>query len=201
MDHPRGSADLYQHIPIPGADMGRYWFDEARVRCFEDPLAETVFAFTGAIDHDRVTRLLGDADAAALHAGAPTPARKRLVNVLMEALENVCHHGTAQQRERSFALLVRDRSGFRFELGNAVPLVTATLLTHRVNILNEMDEADLKEHYLKLLSNDNRSAHGGAGLGLLTMARKSKRPLSARSLPLDEHTALFALGLRVDLAA
>lgn len=181
--------------------MGRYWLDEARVRCFEDPLAETVFAFNGVIDHDRMAHLLDEAESAALEAGAPTPARKRLVNVLMEALENVCHHGATAQREMSFALLVRDRAGYRFELGNAVPLVTAALLTHRVNILNEMDAADLKDHYVKLLSNDNRSAHGGAGLGLLTMARKSARPLSARSLRLDEHTALFALGLRVDLAA
>lgn len=180
--------------------MGRYWLDEARERCLEDPLAETVFAFTGTIDHDQVANLLETSESAALNAGAPTPARKRLVNVLMEALENVCHHGSNERRDHSYALLVRDRGGFRFELGNAVPLVTAALLTHRVNILNEMDAADLKEHYVKLLSNDNRSAHGGAGLGLLTMARKSARPLMARSLPLDAVTALFALGLRVDMA-
>ena len=73
----------------------------------------------------------------------------------------------------------------------------ARLLTHRVGILNEMDEGDLRQHYMKLLANDGRTERGGAGLGLLTMARKSARPMVVRTLPRDGDSAYFALELAV----
>jgi hypothetical protein len=60
-----------------------------------------------------------------------------------------------------------------------------------------MDEGDLRVHYMKLLANDGRTERGGAGLGLLTMARKSARPMVARTLPRDDDSAYFALELAV----
>ena len=82
-----------------------------------------------------------------------------MMNVLVEGLENVHHHSLPSHRDASFALLVRDDHGYRISFGNTVPLAMAALITHRVGIINEMDEADLKEHYLKLLSNSARSEH------------------------------------------
>ncbi len=120
------------------------------------------------------------------------------MNVLVEALENVHHHSLGSHREAAFALLVRDAKGFRLAFGNAVPLAMAALITHRVGILNEMDEADLKEHYLKLLSNSARSEHGGAGLGLLTMARKSTKPIVVRTTKMCPEAAFLTMELRVE---
>ena len=65
------------------------------------------------------------------------------------------------------------------------------------DILNEMDEADLKEHYLKLLSNSARSEHGGAGLGLLTMARKSAKPIVVRTARLCSMAAFLIMEVRI----
>ncbi|HMC97292.1 MAG TPA: DUF6272 family protein, partial [Flavobacteriales bacterium] len=86
---------------------------------------------------------------------------------------------------------------YRLLMGNALPLATAALLTHRVGVLNEMDEVDLREYYRRLLANEARTERGGAGLGLLTMARKCTRPMVARTLPRDSGSAYFALELAV----
>ncbi len=147
--------------------------------------------------HDAVQLLVTAAETASLGSEDGMVQRKRLINVLVEGLENLHHHTLQSHKELAFAMLVRDHRGYHMAFGNAVPLATAALLTHRVAILNEMDEVDLKEHYLRLLSNDSRSDHGGAGLGLLTMARKSLKPILTSTCSLCPVSAFFAMELRL----
>lgn len=179
--------------------LGQRWLEEARARALADPAATMVFAFHGVIGHDQVQALLEQAEAQSLAAGDAMPLRKRMMNVLVEGLENVTHHALPSHQEVSFALLTREQGCYRLVFGNAVPLAMAALISHRVGILNEMDEADLKEHYLKLLANTARSEHGGAGLGLLTMARKSIKPIEVRTERICPEAAVLTMELRVCL--
>jgi Family of unknown function (DUF6272) len=141
--------------------------------------------------------LLSKAESASLNVADGVVMRKRLINVLVEGLENMHRHTPEAERASGFALLVDHSDGYRLLLGNALPAVSAALLVHRVEMLNEMEEVDLKEHFLKLLANDGRTERGGAGLGLITMARKSARPMRIHSIPKDERIAYFALELAV----
>ncbi|MBK6891554.1 MAG: hypothetical protein IPH00_00020 [Flavobacteriales bacterium] len=50
---------------------------------------------------------------------------------------------------------------------------------------------------MKLLTNDSRSTNGGAGLGLLTLARKSVRPILTTSDTLGPFTSYFSFELPV----
>lgn len=159
--------------------------------------AEVVFEHRGAVDPDVVQQLLSVAENASVSAGDPVPLRKRLFNLLLEGLENVHRHVAEEHRTTPWAVLLRVPDGYRISIGNAMPVAMAALLTYRVGILNEMDENDLKEHYRLLLANDARTERGGAGLGLLTMARKSVLPIVARSYSMDERTAYLMLELSV----
>lgn len=178
-------------------EVGQQWLEDSLARCQEDPACEVVFAFQGVMDHEQVQRLIAQAESCSLSHGDGVAPRKRMINVLVEGLENVHHHSLGSHREAAFALCVHDSRGYKLAFGNAVPLAMAALITHRVGILNEMDEADLKEHYLKLLSNSARSEHGGAGLGLLTMARKSVKPLVVRTAKLCPQAAFLAMEARI----
>jgi hypothetical protein len=128
-----------------------------------------------------------------------TAVRKRLISVLVEGMENILVHAGKDLAALCAVLVLRTRSDYRLVLINPVPLATAALLQHRIDFLNEMDEVGLKEHYLKLLANRERTERGGAGLGLLTMARRSQRPMRVRCNPFSETEALFALELAVPL--
>lgn len=68
---------------------------------------------------------------------------------------------------------------------------------HRIAVLTEMSEVDLKEHFLKLLSNDGRTDRGGAGLGLVTMARKSGKAIRAHQLPVDDQFVRLVVELTI----
>lgn len=159
-----------------------------------------VFDHQGLVDHGVVHRLLALAEETSLEAGDPVAARKRLFNVLTEGLENIHHHHLPDSAVASFARMVRAPWGYRLVMGNVVPAATAALLSHRVDILNEMDDAELKSQYLKLLSMQERTEHGGAGLGLITMARKSDGPIRTHCRDLGDGTVCFALELTVRVA-
>ncbi len=174
------------------ADTG-HWADELAQR--QAVAGAVVFAQRGSLDHARLEQLVALAEEHSLSARVGVSVRKRLFNVLVEGLENIRHHTPPELAESAFALLVHGPDGYRFLFGNAAPQVAATMLAQRVEILNEMDEADLREHHLKLLANEGRTERGGAGLGLLTMARKSSGPIVAHALPRDSETAYVALEL------
>jgi hypothetical protein len=183
---------------MPLNEVGRLWLDDARSRTTEEEGAQVVFAHHGPIDHQRIQDLLALSEEASVALDEGVSTRKRMMNVLVEGLENIHRHALQSHRDAGFALLVRTSMGYTITFGNAVPLAMAALLTHRVGILNEMDDTDLKEHYLKLLANSARSDQGGAGLGLLTMARKCKRPIHVRTTKLCPQSALLTLELRVE---
>jgi len=159
--------------------------------------AGVIFDHRGAVDQETLRELLSKAESASIGAGDGVALRKRLFNVLVEGLENVHRHAQGDERSTSFAVLLDHAEGYRLLMGNALPAATAVLLAQRVEVLNQMDEADLREHFLKLLANDGRTDNGGAGLGLITMARKSARPMVAHVLRRDERSAYFALELAV----
>lgn len=165
------------------------------------PGTVAVFEHSGAVDHAVVQRLLDAAEEASLKANDPTTIRKRLLNVLVEALENVLHHVAPVHQDACFAALLSAPQGYRLVLGNPVPLTTAALLVYRVGVLNEMDDVELKAHHMLLLTNSGRTERGGAGLGLVTMARRSSRPMRTSTFPFDQGHAYFCLELAMHRAA
>lgn len=182
-------------IPLP--EMGHRWLDRAKSRLLGEPASVVVFEHSGVVYPDLIPDMLSAVESRSRACGDPVALRKRLVHVLVESMDNMCRHALGILGDASFALLVRDAEGYRFTTGNAVPCATATLLSQRVDILNSMGPEDLKEHYMKLLSNDARSANGGAGLGLLTLARKSIRPILTQSDRLGPFTSYFTFEMKV----
>lgn len=180
-----------------GPDISEHWSGQAVGHLLAGSGHRPVFAHFGRVDHTVVERLLAEAESASLSVGDAVSVRKRLFNVLVEGLENVRVHAGEQFEDTAFALLVDAGDGYRLAFGNALPLAMAAMLSHRMEVLNSMEEADLKQHFMLMLGNDARTERGGAGLGLLTMARKSHRPMLVRTLPLNEGTAYFVMELAV----
>ena len=182
-------------IPLP--EIGHRWLDLTKSRFLAVTDATVVFEHQGEVAPNLISEMLTSVERHSKDLGDPITMRKRLVHVMVESMDNMHRHAMGILGEASFALLVRDRDGYRFGTGNAMPCATATLLTHRVGILNEMDPLDLKDHYMKLLSNEARSANGGAGLGLLTLARKSTRPILTSCDTFGPFTSFFTFEMRV----
>ena len=170
-----------------------HWSDELARDHVE--AGTVVFAHQGELDRTVMEHLMEVSEAHCIASAVGVATRKRLLNLLVEGLESIRNHAPADLAHTAFALLVFEPTGYRLFFGNAAPQVIIASLSHRIGILNEMDEADLREHHLKLLANEGRTERGGAGLGLLTMARKSTGPIVTHAVPRDALTAFLALEL------
>lgn len=184
-------------LPLP--EMGQRWLEQARARMLTDPCAVVVIEHSGVVTGENLTSMVAKAEQHSLVMDDPTSIRKRMMQVLVEAVDNLNRHGLGLLGEATFALLVRDRLGYCLTTGNAVPHALAMVLSKRVEILNMMAQEDLKEHYLKLLSVPGRSANGGAGLGLFTLARKGRLPIMASFDSVGPFTSYFTLEVRISL--
>lgn len=181
-------------IPLPD---GHRWLDRVKERYLADPSYEVVLEHRGLVDEKDVLRMVALAEGHSRERMDPGPVTKRLLNVLVEAMDNLNRHGMKILGDATFALLVRGPEGYRLATGNAVPCAVGAVLSERVSILNMMGPEDLKAHHLKLLSGRAWTAKGGAGLGLLTLARKCASPLTMACDRLGPFTSYFTLEMHV----
>ncbi len=186
-------------MSIPGTYSNEQWYKSLQGGMGGAVEGDVIFEHSGAVKHADVERLLCDAEAWSLAKDDPKMLRKRLVNVLMEALENLSRHVAPDCRDTVLARLTRTSDSYRLLIANAVPVASAAVLLSRVEILGNMTPEQLKEHNMMVLQSEGRTTNGGAGLGLVTMARKCNGLIVASSSPIDELSALFELYLAVAL--
>jgi hypothetical protein len=122
---------------------------------------------------------------------------RKVSYLLVECFQNVIKHGTnggsdddSGENEGLFCL--RNFDGFYIINSiNRLRNDQVETIKAMVDKVNEMDEKDLKKMYIDRLVNNEISERGGAGLGLIELARKSGQKLIYRFEKADKHYSLF----------
>ena len=63
--------------------------------------------------------------------------------------------------------------------------------------VNAMDKEELKAYYKEIIKNGQISSKGGAGLGLIDMARKSGEKMEYAFDQIDDRLSFFTLQIKV----
>ena len=71
-------------------------------------------------------------------------------------------------------------------------------LSNNIDHLNTLDKVGLKSIYLETLTNGKISIKGGAGLGVIIMAMKSKNIIDYQIIPIGGELSLVTLNIKVD---
>jgi len=87
--------------------------------------------------------------------------------------------------------------GHQIQAGNLVDFDMAASLRANLSEVNGMTHEQLRVRYVECLCNNEWSEKGGAGLGLLSMAKKSNGPLDYQFLELESGKYLFTLGILI----
>ncbi|WP_142805388.1 MULTISPECIES: biofilm regulation protein kinase SiaB [Tepidiphilus] len=117
----------------------------------------------------------------------------------VELTQNIRHYaaskGYGDTDSAATILVACDEDGaYLIQTGNVVDAADASPLLERIAQLAAMDPIELKHAYKTQLRRP--IAHGassGAGLGLIDIARKARRPLIATQRPLDDGKIFFSL--------
>lgn len=160
----------------------------------EKAAGETVlFAYHGDITQHRIDNLLKLTETAVLDSGAKRKVMKRVCSIFIESFQNISIHGAKDTKGRgsAFLVLLGNKDRFRLVTGNLVLMQDANLLAYRIDQLNALNSAELRKLYIETLCNHNYSYKGGAGLGLLTVAKKSSSPIVYKVAQLDNTYGFF----------
>lgn len=123
--------------------------------------------------------------------------------LVAESFQNVVRHGDIQ-RESEF---VSEETGVFFLriIDNTFYITSANLiknenikdLTDKLLHINELDKEGLKALHLKIINNTDYSEKGGAGLGLIDMAKKSGNKLEFDFEKIDDKYSFFYLQVKI----
>ncbi|MBO4244539.1 MAG: SiaB family protein kinase [Bacteroidales bacterium] len=127
--------------------------------------------------------------------------RKRIYFIMVECLQNITRHQEkiTDRRNDNEGLFIMRKKKFAYYItsGNLIKNDTIDSLKEKIEKINNLDAEKLKEYSRQVLDNGTFSSKGGAGLGLIEMARKSGRKFRYEFVKLDDEYSFFYLHLSI----
>lgn len=123
--------------------------------------------------------------------------KKRMLFLLAEGFQNIIKHGEKYATEKSkrenqdFFLTLNRGNAFFISTGNLIENINIESLQKQIEEVNSLDELGLKELHSKVMKHGSISDKGGAGLGLITIARKSNHKLNYSFEKYNEDLSLY----------
>ena len=155
------------------------------------------YIYRGVFTSNITDNILALAESNLVQKEDPRALRRKVYNVMVEGLQNITKHQAEADidLENNFGVFVLKKEHFKYFIttGNIIENVAIEKLTQQINQVNSMDKAELKAYHREILQNGKISKKGGAGLGLIDMARKSGNKLLYAFEKVDEKLSYFYL--------
>ncbi len=128
-------------------------------------------------------------------SGENSKVKKRIFTILVEGLQNITRHQdlNADIENEGLFLMQNVKGKYYITTGNTIDNQNILKLKTQINKINSLDEEELKDYYKEVLNDNVISSKGGAGLGLIEMARKSDNQLIFDFVKINESTSYFYL--------
>ncbi len=154
----------------------------------------------GEFTQDYVNSISAELEERMFEDGEKKGVVKKIFSIIVEGLQNIRIHGEEDEEghQSSFFLIVKDDEAFTIYLGNLIPSKIEEDIQRRVDTVNGLDRAELKELYMNVLTNGVISSKGGAGLGYITMSMKSGNSLGCHFEKVNNKLSLYDLKITVN---
>ncbi len=144
---------------------------------------DIILSFKGDITKELLSSVYQIVEARIENGNEDPKKKKKFFHVLVECLQNMYNHmETMQELDNSspenngsgiFMIGKGEDGGYRIITGNFILNENAGILKQRIDQINAMNPQELKAYYLEKLGSTELSDKGGAGLGIIDIARKS----------------------------
>lgn len=138
------------------------------------------------------------------NVGEDSKIKKRIFTILVEGLQNVTRHQEIDGNEAATdpnqaGIFIIQNQGGKYYITTGNPILKANIptLTKQLEKINGLDPEALKLFYKEVLNDNKISNKGGAGLGLIEMARKSGNKLDFGFSDINDNYSYFYMGTKV----
>ncbi len=131
------------------------------------------------------------------------PGQRKVFNVMVEALQNISKHAECvegnnkKNKGKGIFLISNNKAALTIVTGNVVKKEKEVVLTEKLNYINTLTKEELKVHYKEKLKASKLSDKGGAGLGFIDIAKKTKNKLDFGFYSIDKNHSFFIMSAKI----
>lgn len=143
-------------------------------------MKDVILSYHGEITYDMVKSMLEMLMNKLDNIVGVPKVKKKVVNIMVEMLENLVKHVSTLDNSQNKHVIVSvwsQNDVYHVATGNYVSDAEKVYLTDWINKINGFSHEDLRAFFKKNLAESELSERGGAGLGFIDIARKSKQKL------------------------
>jgi hypothetical protein len=165
---------------------------------------ETLIDYKGEITYGIISELLRQLKHKTDQLNVPMSIYKRLLSITDESLENISmYFEKLKQQATSFKeypsryMLSCTNGSYWITAQNQIALNDVAFLKEKIEHINAFSEKEIKEGYKDTIANGKLSKQGGAGLGLLIIAKSSGNKINYTFEQLNEEFLYFSLTIEI----
>lgn len=123
--------------------------------------------------------------------------QRKVFNVMVECLQNISKHGDTISEEneerRGIVMISKGDDSYKIITGNVIRNSKVPELKESLEHINSLDKQGLSTLYKQQIMESKLSDKGGAGLGLIDIAKKTGSKLSYQFKQLNDEISFFIL--------
>jgi hypothetical protein len=159
------------------------------------------YVYNGDFSQALTDNILSFAEAAVDSHAESTKVKKKLYFVMVESLQNVARHSeiapTSKLNSSSFFIIQSLKQQYYLTSANSIDKKEIKSLREKLEHVNSLDKDALKTYSNEILTQGTFSEKGGAGLGLVEMARKSGNKLAFDFSDINDAISYFYFQLKI----
>ncbi|MBL4716384.1 MAG: SiaB family protein kinase [Bacteroidia bacterium] len=156
-----------------------------------------ILVYEGYFTQDITNAILRMTELNESFGGEEEMMKRKIFNVMVECLQNICKHADAdhesEDKRNSILILGKTDENYFITTGNYIYKKNIPALEEGLKHINTLDKDGLKKLFKEIRSGGDVSGAGGAGLGLVDIARKSGRQLDYNFANIDDRYSYFPL--------
>lgn len=164
---------------------------------------KTMISYIGELSSEDISSVMQKLEDELLKLDELAKIRKKIYNITIEALQNLFHHADDIDFNNGGispnAVLLIDNYSDHCNITTANYIDNAKIQSFNTKLekINLLSKEELKDYYLQVLNNGEKSMKDGAGLGMIEIARKMHDKLDFDFLPLNNNYSLFVLKIKI----
>lgn len=131
----------------------------------------------------------------------PVSITKKVYSVATECLENIYKYADTDGNDTLKFDAWCDDQHIYIDAENILKHVKIAKLEYNIDLVNSLDKIELKKLFKHKIQTRKISELGGAGLGLIIIARKIDGKISYRINDINAHYALFSFSAKISILA
>jgi hypothetical protein len=164
---------------------------------------------TGVIQYETIGDLIHAFKHQIHGLGIQTGTTKKVLLVMIESLENIMKHsecctgqnGKASQNYLPVFSIRKNTHQFVIASSNPVRRPNIPAFKDKLDRLNALNQQGLKDYYKETITNGQFTNRGGAGLGLIEIAKISGNKIAYEFLPIDKNCDRFSMVITINDAS